>query len=167
MKFTYSEHTSGQSILTALREPGWQLPSLFTCSSMWETSALFFWKGFAHQNKDSRCILQENSSLFWTNSYSHIVFVSKRNPIYTSDALHVLLEYTCMQQNVLSGQRNEDVHYYTTTSSKCDWLCNICQGKKAHLSCQYSHLHSPTILSYPESPLPVLLSLKLILHRSG
>lgn len=34
MKFTYSEHTSGQSILTALKEPGWHLPSLFTCSSM-------------------------------------------------------------------------------------------------------------------------------------
>lgn len=42
----------------------------------------------------------------------------------------------------------------------------VCQGKKAHLSCQYSHLHSPT-MSHPKSPLPVLLSLKLIVHRSG
>lgn len=57
MKFTYSEHTSGQSILTALKEPGWQLASLFTCSFLWEASALF-----RIPKTVPGCVLQENSN---------------------------------------------------------------------------------------------------------
>lgn len=100
MKFTYSEHTSGRSILTALKEPGWQLPSLFTCSSMGEGSS--FWIGFSHQNKVPGCILLENSSsLLIKLAQPPCVCVLRGNPFTPPPAFRV---HVCCSMFYLARQ---------------------------------------------------------------